>query len=76
MKLCEKHVELMTGDGECWQCMKDQLHELILRQQMDINLGNAVILDQRKQIKLLQDQLQGQLQQIKELQKHQHQEQQ
>jgi hypothetical protein len=67
MKLCQKHVELMTGDGECWQCMKDQLHELILKQQLEVNLGNAVIIDQRKQIKDLQDQLQGQRQQIKEL---------
>ena len=57
MKLCDKHEGLLTGEGECFQCQKDQLHEVIFRQQMDINLGNAVILDQRRKIKELNDKL-------------------
>lgn len=76
MKLCSEHQGLLSGDGECLQCEKNQLHELIFKQQMEVNLGNAVIVDQRKQIKVLTDKIQGQQQQIKELQKHQHQEQQ
>ena len=58
MKLCSAHQNLLTGEGECWQCEKSQLHELIMKQQMDINLGNAVIIDQRRQMKELSEQLQ------------------
>ena len=58
MKLCEKHEGLLTGDGECFQCQKDELHQVIIKLQMDVNLGNAVIIDQRKKLKQLEDQLQ------------------
>lgn len=58
MKLCQKHEGLLTGDGECFQCQKDELHQVIIKLQMDVNLGNAVIIDQRRKLKQLEDQLQ------------------
>ena len=57
MKLCSEHQGLLSGDGECYQCEKNGLHDLIIKQQLDINLGNAVILDQKRQIKELTDKL-------------------
>ena len=58
MKLCGEHQGLLSGDGECYQCEKNGLHELIIKLQVDINLGNAMIIDQKRQIKVLTDKFQ------------------
>jgi hypothetical protein len=58
MKFCERHIYLLTGDGECYQCEKESLHNLICQLQQDINLGNAVIIKQKQEIADLKEQLQ------------------
>jgi hypothetical protein len=57
VKLCNQHLDQLTGGGECLQCKIIELHELVFQVQMDRNLGNAVIQDQRKQIADLKNQL-------------------
>ena len=57
MKFCERHVYLLTGDGECYQCEKESLHNLIVKLQQDINLVNAVVVQQKQEIKELKQQL-------------------
>ena len=58
MKICDKHLYLMTGDNECWQCEKESLLNLTCQLQQDINLGNAVIVKQKQEISDLKEQLQ------------------
>jgi hypothetical protein len=65
MKLCDQHREGLSGDGECYQCKIQELHELIIQIQVDRNLGNHVINDQRNQIKMLTEEIK----QLKQLQK-------
>ncbi len=65
MKLCEKHLDQLSGDGECLVCRIAELQEIIFQVQMDRNLGNAVIVDQRQQIADLKNQLEQLKQPIK-----------
>lgn len=58
MKFCNKHEDQLTGEGDCFQCKIDSLHNLIFQQQTDLNLGNAVIASQRKEIAELKERLQ------------------
>ncbi len=66
MKICDKHLDQLTGNDECLVCKNQELHELIFQVQMDRNLGNAVIQDQRKQIADLQYQLEQLKQSLKQ----------
>ena len=65
MKICDKHQNQLTGDGECLVCEKESLHEIIFKLQVDRNLGNSVIQDQRQQIQKLENELK-QLKQLKQ----------
>lgn len=69
MKLCSAHVGLLTGDGECIQCQKDELHNLIAKLQDDLNAANLAIQTQKLEIKGLTEQNQELQKQNQELQK-------
>jgi hypothetical protein len=66
MKLCEKHLDQLTGDGECIMCEKVGLHNVIFQTAMDRNLGNAVIEQQKKEIKELKAQIEDLRKQLKQ----------
>ncbi len=65
MKVCDQHLDQLSGDGECLVCEKEQLHEMIFKLQVDRNLGNHVIVDQRKEIADLKYQLEQLKQSLK-----------
>lgn len=73
MKLCEKHIDQLTGDGECLACEKIGLHNIIFQTQMDRNVGNHVIDEQRKEIKFLKFQIEDLQKQLKEARQQQQQ---
>jgi len=57
LKICDQHLDQLTGDGDCLVCKIAEQQELIFQIQMNRNLGNHVIADQRQQIADLKSQL-------------------
>jgi ABC-type phosphate transport system auxiliary subunit len=66
LKLCDKHIDQLTGDGDCFVCSREELHQLIGQLQLDRNLDNAHVqmlkaenADLKRQLQELQESVQS-----------------